>query len=171
MSTEPPPPADAPPAAEGPSSAPDGADEDVSEREQRRRGIERALRDLVRKALERGLEVGLDRLGKTNSAIGEILGSGQNLSREVVGFVFAQLDETKNALVRVVAREVREFLEATDIAAEVRKALTSLSFEIRTEIRFVPNEAGALRPEIRSRPTVAVRRRDRESDGETTGDG
>jgi hypothetical protein len=53
----------------------------------------------------------------------------------------------------VVAREVREFLQATDLASEMRKALTSLSFQINTEIRFVPNDSGGVKPEVKSKVT------------------
>jgi hypothetical protein len=72
--------------------------------------------------------------------------------REVVSYIFSQIDETKNALVRGVAREVRDFLEATDMAREIERSLTRLSFEIKTEIRFIPNDAGTgVRPSVRSK--------------------
>ena len=51
-------------------------------------------------------------------------------------------------MVRVVAHEIRDFLEATDISTELQKALTSLSFEIRTEIRFIPNDSGGVKPVV-----------------------
>ena len=47
--------------------------------------------------------------------------------------------------------EIRDFLAATDLSKELQKALTSLSFEIRTEIRFIPNEAGGVRPEVKAK--------------------
>jgi hypothetical protein len=71
--------------------------------------------------------------------------------KEIAGYVFSQIDDTKSAMVRVVAREVREFLEAADLSKELQKALTSLSFEIRTEIRFVPNDAGGIKPEVKAK--------------------
>jgi hypothetical protein len=54
--------------------------------------------------------------------------------------VYAQIDDTKNGLYRVVAKEIRDVLEHTAIADEIAKVLTKLSFEIKTEIRFVPND-------------------------------
>jgi len=36
--------------------------------------------------------------------------------------VHNQLDDTKNDVVRIIAREVREFLEATDLANEIKNA-------------------------------------------------
>ena len=81
------------------------------------------------------------------------------LPKEIASYLFSQIDETKNALVRVVAREVREFLDATDVATELQRALTSLSFEIKTEVRFIPNEAGGVRPSVRAKAAPKVKRR------------
>ncbi|MFW2390404.1 MAG: hypothetical protein ACN4G0_18860, partial [Polyangiales bacterium] len=53
-----------------------------------------------------------------------------------------------------------DFLEATDIAGEFYRALTSLSFEVKTEIRFIPNDAGGVRPQVKAR---AVQKRTRRS--------
>ena len=80
----------------------------------------------------------------------ELVGENVKLPKELVGYVFSQVDETKNALVRVVAGEVRDFLQATDLATELQKALTSLSFEIKTEIRFIPNDAGGVTPDVKA---------------------
>ena len=48
--------------------------------------------------------------------------------------------ETKNGLFRVVAKEVRDFLEHTNLAGEMQKMLTTVQFEISTTIRFKPND-------------------------------
>lgn len=129
-----------------PSEPPPGEDEDEH---RRRRRLERLLRETLRRGLERGMEAGLGTISRSGEALRGI--TGGELPRELVNYVFSQVDDTKNALVRVVAREVRDFLEATDIATELQKALTSLSFEVKTEIRFVPNEAGGVRPSVRTR--------------------
>ena len=113
-----------------------------------RRRLERLLRDTVRGVLEKGLEAGLETLSRTDRAIRGVV-SGE-LPRELTSYVFQQIDETKNALVRVVAREVRDFLDATDLADVLKRALTSLSFEVRMQVRFVPNEDGVLRPRVRA---------------------
>jgi hypothetical protein len=64
------------------------------------------------------------------------------LPKELLHYIYTQIDETKNGLYRVVAKEIRDVLEQTNMAEEITKVLTKLSFEIRTEIRFIPNEAG-----------------------------
>jgi hypothetical protein len=133
------------------------ADPDQGERE--RRWSEGVLRDTLRKAVEKGIEAGLGTLRSADSALRGVTWDGK-LPKEFIGYIFASIDETKNATVRVVAKEVRDFLEATDIAGEFYKALTSLSFEVKTEIRFIPNDAGGVRPQVRTR-TVHKRKRRR----------
>jgi hypothetical protein len=57
---------------------------------------------------------------------------------------------------RIVKQEVHEFLERVDLGAEMQKLLTSVSFEIVTEVRFIPNEKGTqgggpgVKPEVKS---------------------
>ena len=132
----------------------------------RRKRLERLLRDTIRRGLEKGIEAGLGTISKSETAVREIMGDAK-LPKEVIGYVFSQIDETKNALVRVVAREVREFLEATDLATELQKALTSLSFEIKTEVRFIPNDAGTgVRPDVRSRAVPKRKKKAEAADDE-----
>lgn len=116
-----------------------------------RRRMERLLRETVRRGLEKSIEAGLGTISKTDTALRDLVGDVK-LPKEIVSYAFSQVDETKNALVRVVAREVREFLDATDVAQEVQRALTSLSFEIKTEIRFIPNDAGTgVKPQVKAK--------------------
>jgi len=132
------------------------ADPDQGERE--RRWSEGVLRDTLRKAVEKGIEAGVGTLRSADSALRGVAWDGK-LPKEFIGYVFASIDETKNATVRVVAKEVRDFLEATDIAGEFYKALTSLSFEVKTEVRFIPNDAGGVRPQVRARAGKKRKRR------------
>jgi len=123
-----------------------------------RRWSEGLLRDALRKAVEKGIEAGVGTLRSADSALRGVTQDGR-LPKELIGYVFASVDETKNALVRGVANEVRDFLEATDIAGEFYRALTSLSFEVKTEIRFIPNDAGGVRPQVRARAVQKRKRR------------
>ncbi len=129
----------------------------AEEGERERRWSEGVLRDTFRRAVEKGIEAGVGTLRSADSVVRGVTQDGR-LPKEVIGYVFAQIDETKNALVRGVANEVRDFLEATDMAGEFYRALTSLSFEVKTEIRFIPNEAGGVRPQVKAR---AVQKRSR----------
>lgn len=146
---------------------PDEYDDAVSpenEKDRDRRWSEGVLRDALRKAVEKGIEAGVGTLRSADSALRGVTQDGR-LPKEVIGYIFASVDETKNALVRGVAKEVRDFLEATDIANEFYRALTSLSFEVKTEIRFIPNDAGGVRPQVRAR---AVQKRKRRGSGVET---
>ena len=61
-----------------------------------------------------------------------------NLPREVATYLLVQASSSKDELLRVVGQEVRRFLETVNVSGELQKLLTSLSFEIKTEIRFIP---------------------------------
>src|SRR5215211_4510278 len=58
---------------------------------------------------------------------------------DVAGYIASTADNTKDKVLEIVAREIREFLEHVNLSEELAKLLTTLSFEVRTEIRFVPN--------------------------------
>ena len=59
---------------------------------------------------------------------------------------------------RVMAREVREFLQNVNLSEEIAKMLTTLSFEVKTEIRFIPNaeKYGGVEPDVKA--AVRVKR-------------
>jgi len=67
------------------------------------------------------------------------------LPRELINYMMSQVDETKHAAVAIVAREVREFLEKTNLSEEIVKVLTRVSFEVTTNIKFLDNEDGRKR--------------------------
>ena len=66
-------------------------------------------------------------------------------------------------VLRIVGQEVRRFLETVNLSGELQKLLTSLSFEIKTEIRFIPNDA-AVKPDVKNKVTV---KRSREDGGDS----
>lgn len=127
---------------------------DEPDREQRR--LERLIPELIRRVLE----AGYDKLSEGPESVRNLV-SDLKLPKEALGLLFSQVDETKNGLYRAVAREVRDFLEQTNFAEELAKVLTTLSFEIKTEVRFIPNDS-RLRstPDIRTKVSV---KRDRPS--------
>jgi hypothetical protein len=116
------------------------------------RPLERLLPELIRRIIE----AGVDRLSEGPENVRRVV-ADLKLPREALAAILSQLDETKSGLYRVVAREVRDILSETSLADELAKALTSLSFEIRTTVRFVPNDARK-RPSPEVRSTVAVHR-------------
>lgn len=122
-----------------------------------RKRVESLMREVFRKALEKGLEAGVGTFSKADKAVRGVV-DDVPLPKEMVGYVFNQVEESKDAVVRVVGREVREFLEATDMAGELTRALTTLSFEIKTEVRFIPNDSGGIKPQVRATAAPKVSR-------------
>ena len=134
-----------------PTEPPPPPDREEPEREEKR--VERALRELVRKVVEAGYE----RLSEGPENVRHLV-SEMKLPKEVMGALFGTLDDTKNGLDRVVAREVRDFLEHSNLAEDIVRGLTALSFEIKTEVRFIPNDARPNRPTPDVRSKVSVKR-------------
>jgi hypothetical protein len=104
--------------------------------DERRRLAERLLPELVKRLIE----AGVGRLAEGPENLRHFVGE-LRLPKEIGNYLLSQIDETKNGLYRVVAKEIRDFLENTSVADEFSSALSKLSLEIKTEIRFVPNDA------------------------------
>ena len=67
------------------------------------------------------------------------------LPKEAVDYLRSQASQTKQEAARIVAREIREFLEKADLPELARQVLANLKMEVKVEVRFVPaaREAGA----------------------------
>lgn len=129
--------------------------DDLSSNTEEASRLSRALEGLLPDILKRGVG-GL----VSEDGIRSIL-TDRGLPREAVGFLLTQIDATKREVVRMVSKEVRLFLENVDLGGELTKILTSVSFEIRTEVRFIPNDA-AVKPNIRNRVSIRGTRDDDE---------
>lgn len=118
-----------PPRGETDSVPPEGSEKG------RRRRLEGVIPEIVRRAVELGVE-------KATEAPDDLkeLVKGLKLPKEVAHYLLTQIDDTKNGLFRVVAKEIRDFLEHTNFAGEVQKLLTTVQFEVNTTIRFTPND-------------------------------
>ena len=119
------------------------------------------LESVIPELIKRAILGGYDRASGAQESIKSFIADSK-LPKEIVLAILHQMDDTKNGLFRVVAKEIRGFLEAIDFQTELRKLLTTVAFEIKTEIRFVPNES----PEKLGRPHVKsdmkIKRSDRE---------
>ena len=107
----------------------------------KKRRFERAIPEILKRAVERAVESGANKLAEGPENLRNFV-QEMKLPKEVLHYLYTQIDDTKNGLYRVVAKEIRDVLEQTQFADEITKVLTKLSFEIKTEIRFVPNDAG-----------------------------
>ena len=127
---------------EAPPAAPAGRREE--------RGKRSRLESVIPEMIKNAVRGGVDRAGAGAESIKDFI-SESKLPKEIAHAILQQIDDTKNGLFRVVAKEIRGFLEATDFQRELQKLLTTVSFEIKTEIRFIPNDS---MPEKLGRPQV-----------------
>ncbi len=134
---DPDPPKDAPPRERQPADRDRdkdrdrGSDKDLSETLRAR--LEQLVPDLVR----RTFTAGLGAVFSTEEGIRKVTRELQ--LPNVAGYLADTADNTKDKVLEIVAREVREFLSHVNLSDEVARLLTTLSFEIKTEIRFIPN--------------------------------
>jgi hypothetical protein len=118
----------------------------------------RRLDSVIPEIIKRAVELGVEKASEAPDNLKELV-TNLKLPREAASLLLAQVDESKNDLFRVVGKEVREFLEHTNLASEMQKLLTTVQFEISTTIRFKPNpgqtEAARLpKPEVKSEVRV-----------------
>src|SRR5262245_24262513 len=110
----------------------------TTQKEGRRRRLEGVIPEIVRRAVELGVEKAQEAPDNLKSFVGDM-----KVPKDIAHYVFAQIDETKNGLFRVVAKEMRDFLEHTNFAGEMQKLLTTVQFEVNTTIRFTPNDGSS----------------------------
>jgi len=108
------------------------SDRDTGDRRGRLEGV---IPELIKRALEIGVEKATEAPDNLKHYINDL-----KLPKEIANYLLSQVDETKNGLFRVVAKELRDFLEHANISAEMQKLLTTVQFEVNTTIRFRPND-------------------------------
>jgi hypothetical protein len=137
----------------------DGNDKD----EKRRSRLEGLIPDLVR----RTIYAGLGAVFTTEEGIRRIA-SDLKLPKDVANYLIQQASSSKDELFRIVAKELRGFLESLNVSGELQKLLTSLSFEIRTEIRFIPNSeaVAGVKPDVKFAKMSVKRTKDKRKAGE-----
>jgi hypothetical protein len=125
--------------------------EPVSDRltESIRQRLEQLVPELVRKTFTAGMGA----VYQTEDSLRKVA-KDMNLPNlpNVAGYLASSADATKDKVLEVIARETREFLEHINLGDEIAKLLTTLSFEIKTEVRFIPNSErfGGAEPDIKS---------------------
>lgn len=121
-----------------PDSAPPESPADRGGRESRRRRLEGVIREIVGRAVELGVEKAQEAPDNLKQFVGDM-----KVPKEIAHYLLTQIDDTKNGLFRVVAKEMRDFLEHTNFAGEIQKLLTTVQFEVNTTIRFTPNDGSS----------------------------
>jgi len=146
----------APPRAEKPAEKPEREHGD-SLTETIRQRLEQLVPDLVKRTFAAGMgavfstEEGIRRLARESLP-------------EVAGYVASTADGAKDKVFEVIARETREFLATLNVSEEIAKLLTTLSFEIKTEIRFIPNSERFIGSEPDVKASVRLKRNDKHED-------
>src|SRR6185295_17973857 len=97
----------------------------MSERDpgDRRRRLESVIPELIKRAIEVGVEKATEAPDNLKQFVGDL-----KLPKEIAHYLLTQVEETKNGLFRVVAKEMRDFLEHTNLAGEMQKMLTTVQF-------------------------------------------
>lgn len=108
-----------------------GGDRDLPE------GLRQRLEALIPEIVKKTFSAGMGAVFSTEEGIRK-LAKDINVP-DVAGYIASTADTTKDKVLEIVAREVRQFLQTMNFAEEIAKLLTTLSFEVKTEIRFIPN--------------------------------
>ena len=116
---------------------------------------ETLVAEVLRKAVSKGSEV----VEGTEDSVRRFI-SELPLPKDVADKLGGRLDDYKTDLLRMMKDEVHDFLGKIDLGHELQKMLTSLSFEITTEVRFIPNDKG-VKPSIKTAARVKRSRKDR----------
>src|SRR4051794_11685811 len=120
----------------GPSDE-DPPDDHVKESAKER--MRSRLESVIPEILKRAVEIGVEKARESPADVKQFI-QDLKVPKEVAHYLFQQIDDTKNGLFRVVAKEIRDFLEHTNFTGEVQKLLTTVQFEVNTTIRFTPND-------------------------------
>jgi hypothetical protein len=122
-----------------------------------RHRLERLVPELVKKTFAAGLGA----VFSTEEGIRKI---ARESLPEVAGYIASSADGAKDKVFDVIARETREFLSNLNVSEEIAKILTTLSFEIKTEIRFIPNSDRFVGAEPEVKASVRLKRQDERGD-------
>src|SRR3954470_4066886 len=135
--------------------------DDLDEEDKRKGRFDRVIPDIVR----RTFYAGLGAVFTTEEGIRK-LASDFHLPKDITNYLIQQAATSKDELFRVVGKELRGFLETVNVSGELQKLLTSLSFEIKTEIRFIPNDesVAGVKPDIKVGRMAFRRNKDRDKD-------
>jgi len=102
------------------------------------------LTDMIRRAVVSGVQTVFHSEEGRRSLVSALM------PRELLNTAMSAVDTTKREAVAMIGREMQQFLSSLNVGEELTKILTSVSFELKTEVRFIPNEDGTLRSSVKS---------------------
>ena len=137
------------------------------------RSVRQRLESLIPEMVKKTFAAGLGAVFTTEEGFRRLT-KDLSLPKDMASYLASTAGTTKDEIIRIIAREVHDFLNTINLSEEVAKLLTTLSFEIKTEIRFIPNDekyGGSVKPDVRAnvrlrknedeRPSPSSRRRRR----------
>jgi hypothetical protein len=148
---------DAAPPRPEPEPRDDKRDHNREDRDGLPETLRQRLESLVPELVKKTFAAGMGAVFSTEEGIRKL--ARENLP-EVAGYLAHGADSAKDKVFEVIARETREFLANLNITEEVAKILTTLSFEIKTEIRFIPNSERITGAEPDVKASVRLKRND-----------
>jgi hypothetical protein len=80
---------------------------------------------------------GLGAIFMTEEGIRNLAGQ-LKLPKEVLGFILSQAERTKDEVGRVLADELRRFLQSEKLREEFVKLMSGMALDVRAQIRLVP---------------------------------
>lgn len=98
---------------------------------------------------------GLGALFMTEEGIRSLAGQ-LKLPKEVMGYILGQAEKTKDEVGRVITEELRRFLQSEKMREEFLKLLSSMTIEVKAQIRLVPPEEAEKEGGERAEPKVVV---------------
>jgi hypothetical protein len=137
-------------------------DRESDEKEKVERSVRQRLEGLVPDLVKRTLAAGIGAVFTTEEGIRKLT-QEFSLPKDVAAYLISGAQSTKDELFKVVAREVSKFLEGLNVTNEIAKILTTLSLEIKTEIRFIPNDEalGGVKPDIKKQVALKINREEK----------
>ena len=121
--------------------------------------IRQRLEHLVPELVKKTFSAGMGAVFSTEEGIRKI--AREVSLPDVVGYAASTADSAKDKVFEIVARETREFLSNLNLTEEIAKILTTLSFEIKTEIRFIPNSERIMGTEPDVKASVKLKKNDK----------
>lgn len=121
--------------------------------------IRQRLEHLVPELVKKTFTAGMGAVFSTEEGIRRI--AREVSLPDVAGYVASTGVGAKDKVFEVIARETRDFLANLNLTEEIAKILTTLSFEIKTEIRFIPNSERMTGAEPDVKASVRLKKNDK----------
>ena len=117
-------------------------------------GGESGRSGLLPESIKKALVTGISAVFMTEEGIRSAL-SDLRLPKEAIAYLIQQTANSRREIVRVLTDELKGVMRNADFAGTVRKVLAGMRVEVKAELRFIDENAGAKagEPEPQKDPT------------------